>query len=671
MLRPLLLLLATALPAEARDPPARVADIDALVDQQLARNGDTPAAIVDDATFVRRAYLDIVGRIPTAAEARAFLDDRDNAKRARLVDGLLDAPGYESHIFHWWADLLRVKSDLEQRLSGEPFAHWIKESIHTNVPFDEMVTAMITAQGPAHARGNGATGYLMRDRGMTEDNMSNTARLFLGTRIECAQCHNHPYADWTQRQYYELVAFTGGIDYKLKFDDSAETMHFVDLRERSIDEHGAQAKAAFRRAFRSLGAGIEGSGSGAVKLPDDYAYEDAEPGSYVTAHTLSGDMITSTPTFGGNRKRRARTVEGSTLKRKPLEQGTRAVFAEWLTSADNELFVRVITNRMWKRVMGRGLIEPVDDFGEATIAAAPELMLALEALMVAVDFDLREFQRVLYHTQTYQRSASRGEATFPGAPQLRRLSATQIWDSWMTLVVPDLDDRIADPAAAADEVYEQYDALLTADAQTLEATVRRQLLRRTDRNAYDALIAEEKATKRDRKREARKLVKDLKKARRKGREDDAAQAQAALLALGFDTDDRQARNENAWRDEGLVRASDLPSPAPPDHLLQTFGQSDRDLPEGSHVDPTVPQALALMNGVVDTWLADDALDPYVITVLEESDDVLDDAFLSVLTRHPTAAERSIWQRDLQRDPERVRLDLLWTLVNSHEFLFLL
>ncbi|MBL8898448.1 MAG: DUF1549 domain-containing protein, partial [Planctomycetes bacterium] len=187
-------------PATAeRDHAKFAAAIDRLVDADLARAGVPANPPSDDATFVRRAYLQIVGRIPTAEEARAFLADRSAEKRTQLIDRLLVSPGHESHLFTWYADLLRAKSRLANQISGEPYLHWIKSAVAANEPYDQIARDLLTASGAAHARENGETGYYLRDRGMPEDNMANTARVFLGTRLECAQCHNHPFDKWTQK----------------------------------------------------------------------------------------------------------------------------------------------------------------------------------------------------------------------------------------------------------------------------------------------------------------------------------------------------------------------------------------------------------------------------------------------------------------------------------------
>jgi hypothetical protein len=155
------------------------------------------------------SHLDIIGRIPTMQETQAFLQSTDKDKRAKLIDALLASEGYTQHMFHFWADLLRVQSRAnggQGEMTSKPYLEHVKRRIRENMPYDAFVRELLTAQGKVWD--NPAIGYYMRDLGMPLDNLSNTTRVFLGTRIECAQCHNHPFDKWTQMQFYQMAAFT-------------------------------------------------------------------------------------------------------------------------------------------------------------------------------------------------------------------------------------------------------------------------------------------------------------------------------------------------------------------------------------------------------------------------------------------------------------------------------
>ncbi len=188
-------------------------EIDRLINDQLESTQQPNHPRTSDEVFLRRVYLDIAGRIPTIQEATRFLESSSEGKRSELIDQLLDSYGYVSRQFNFFADLLRVQSRA-RNVNGQPYIDFIKDSLSENKPYDQFVRELLCASGPMIEKGNGATGYYLRDLGMPEDNMSNTIRIFLGTRLECAQCHDHPFDKWTQRQYFEMVAFTGGMTYR-------------------------------------------------------------------------------------------------------------------------------------------------------------------------------------------------------------------------------------------------------------------------------------------------------------------------------------------------------------------------------------------------------------------------------------------------------------------------
>jgi len=336
-------LLLAALPAAwlrpgeaAPDPVAAAARrIDELVEADLARHGLEPNPIADDATFARRAWLGIAGRIPAAAETEAFLASHEADKRSRLVDRLLDSPGHGSRMFNWWADLLRVRTRLNRQISGEPYIHWIKEAVARNVPYDRFVSELLTADGPAHRRGNGATGYYLRDLGMPEDNMANTVRVFLGTRLECAQCHDHPFDKWKQKQFFEMAAFTGGIQYRDRsLRRTPEGRKLLAMGRELRREGDREMLRAYRRqVILRVTPGVFGSGAGLTRLPHDYQYDDAKPNQPMKPFTIFGNAP------------------------KPGDDPHKT-YAEWMTSPENPRFTMTIVNRLWKVMFGRGFVTP-------------------------------------------------------------------------------------------------------------------------------------------------------------------------------------------------------------------------------------------------------------------------------------------------------------------------
>jgi hypothetical protein len=182
--------------------------IDGLLESHWREHGVEPAPRLTPEQFARRAYLDLAGRIPTHDEVTQFLSSRDKSKRADLIDRLLESPDYVSHSYNFWADVLRLTERPLKTLPFEPYLYYVKDSIRTNKPYDEWVHEMLTADGRLWE--NPAVGFQVRDFGMPLPYVDNTVRVLLGTQIGCAQCHDHPFDHWTQKQFYELAALTSG-----------------------------------------------------------------------------------------------------------------------------------------------------------------------------------------------------------------------------------------------------------------------------------------------------------------------------------------------------------------------------------------------------------------------------------------------------------------------------
>jgi len=446
-------------PIARADPKVSAAadEIDALLARDWAANNLTPNAPADDSVFVRRIYLDVVGRIPTSRETEEFLTSSETGKRAALIDKLLDSEGYVQNYFHYWADLLRVQSKGQR--TGPAYVHFIKDALRSNKPYDLFVREMVAGEGKAWS--DGAIGYYTRDRGMPLDNMASTLRIFLGTRIECAQCHNHPFDKWTQMQFYEMAAFTFGVEIRdfgggitggisdLVRDQGmairntfkqpewpknpatvADRLAYWAEVERVARARRA-AEDALHQAERLYNQALYRGNphypkmtfdeKRKVTLPPDYQYDDAKPKSVVKPAFIMGHACT------------------------PLPGETRVqAYARWLTNPNNDRFNKVVVNRLWKKAFGLALIEPLDDLTDTTVAVNPELLSHLEKLMVSLKYDMKAYLRILFNTSTYQRQASHEEVA-PGnayhftGPLLRRMTAEQLWDSFVTLINPSPD----------------------------------------------------------------------------------------------------------------------------------------------------------------------------------------------------------------------------------------
>ena len=663
--------------------------IDQLVDEGLLAAGQARNKPLSDEAFVRRVYLDIAGRIPTLQEIDAFETRRAANRRPELIDDLLDSRGYVSHWFHFWADILRAKSRLAGQNPGQPYVDYIEQTLADNKPYDRFVSELLTASGSILDRGNGAVGYYLRDFGMPEDNMANTVRVFLGTRIECAQCHDHPFDRWKQRDFFEMVAFTGGLRMRMK---PAHDWEGPQLRKRLQDAGatGRETQIAIR-LLRSLTYGVQGSGTGLARLPDFYQSSDGEPNEIIIAKTMFEHQPLVAPRIPpapqANPRKRPRDeylIPGA------KDVNSRGAFAAWLTSPANPRFALVIANRLWRQALGVGLIAPVDDLHDDTQASNPALMDYLTRQMIELGFDMKQYLRAIYNSQTYQSEATAAEVDdsfqyrFPG-PLVRRMSPEQLWDSYLTLAIPDLDqrwgghrrlDNFSLGAASQQEAFERFKSMTLeevvqvakhrAELESSPAKMREfnraQLAKGLEGEFSD--IAAQQQRFRD---EIQQLREALQQARDTRRPFAARTVQARIREL-----QRQLRFLPGRFPPDLVRASELPSPANPNHFLREFGQSDREQIEGASVDPTINQALALMNGTIDQRIISNShtLIMQNMAAAESPAIQIDAIYRTILSRHPTRAERNLWLGEGKKYGSEAVTDLIWTLANSSEFIFI-
>ncbi|MDA0373993.1 MAG: DUF1553 domain-containing protein, partial [Planctomycetota bacterium] len=375
------------------------------------------------------------------------------------------------------------------------------------------------------------------------------------------------------------------------------------------------------------------------------------------------------------RARRAQPIE-------PPPLGSREAFAAWLTSPDNPRFTTVIVNRVFKSTFGLALIEPVDDLRDDTVAVYPELQEHLEQLMRELGYDLVAFQRILLNTRLFRRGAAvfdeAGEEPFRfSGPALRRMSGEQVWDSLLGLALGDPDRTLKAPGATAAPIYAEHARIAGLDAEGLEKLLDEEMLRYTDRPAYIRVVAARRAAARERATSAgpstaadlRAKIQELTVALRKARRSRDQDAVARIVREIADAR-RDAATQTFVRNPQFVRASELSQPAPAGHFVREWGQSDREQISSSSLDANVPQALQLINGVVDArLLAEGSALRRALDACEDSPARVTTAFRAVLGRDPSSTERRTWVRLLEDEGGSGVVDLVWTLVNSHEFRF--
>ena len=603
------------------------------------RNVKIPAKI-DESALVRRLYLSLVGRIPTFEEINSYLSDTSVQKKSQLIEKLTESSGYNSHMFNWWADLLRLKSRMRggnQIQAGQLYNHWVKEQVVQNVPFDQMTYSLVTAEG--YPWENGAVGYYLRDTGMPLDNMSNTAQIFLGTQMVCAQCHNHPFDKWTQMEYYKMASFTYGISTRMGqglqkkigqyFYQQTKGLSKAEKKKLGNSQKAQVLRKAIQEMVQPLRYGATHTGR-KLNLPHDYQYEDAKPKT----------VVNSEPIFAPD------------SLNKEIENPVNA-YGQWIISENNPRFTKVISNRMWKKVFGRGIIEPVDDLRDDSESSIPELLTHLESLMVRVKYDLKEFQKILHNVEAFEREATGRELTsvekyYFEAPILKRMSAEQLWDSIVALSIPEVDERKADSSKVelrlknfanyqkqVDDLSEKKFVQLAKKGAKENA--------RINNNMNEIQLKIREAQEAD----DRQAVSMLRREYGKKRNEQKSLFAGLVMGSEFDVQSlyrggkSKTSTDTRWKgySGNLMRASEIETPAPPGHFLREFGQSDREVIENASSESSVPQALTLLNGVFYKALFDPK-SPLSKNLLqaESSEEKIKVLFLSILNRNPSAQE---------------------------------
>jgi hypothetical protein len=381
--------LLTVRPSEAakKDATTRARDLTARLDQRIAARlaaEKVPASPrADDAELMRRVYLDLTGVIPTAEQAAAFLDSKDTDKRRQLIDELLASPKFGRHMADIWQGLLLTRNSDNRRLQGEPLVVWLEKSFNANKPWDQFVTALLTASGPQDK--NGAVTYFLANA--TVDKITdNVTKNFLGVQLQCAQCHNHPFTGWKQEEYWGMAAF------------------FLKVRPDNVN-----------RVARN------GGSPGVTEAPGGRGRPQRLPDSakVVPARFLQGEQ----PKLRDN-------------------QPLRPVLAKWLTSSKNPYFARAMVNRVWGQLLGRGLVHPVDDMQDGNPPAHPELLQELADGFAAGGFDVKELYRTLCNSETYQRTSrpvtgnEDAEALLFSRMAIKTLTPEQLYDSLTQVTGP-------------------------------------------------------------------------------------------------------------------------------------------------------------------------------------------------------------------------------------------
>lgn len=326
--------------APVEDLPSSKNFVDEHVFANLETLGIPPSAVCDDATFLRRATLDIGGRLPTEEEAAAFLASRDEGRRDKLIDDLLRSPDYADFFANKWTALLKNRrDDASDTVSNFAFHAWVRDGFLANKPYDQFVRELLAATGTVI--GNPPVAWYKRVK-EPKQQIEDVAQLFLGVRMQCAQCHHHPFERWSQDDYYSLAAFFSQVGRK----PSGTRGEDLIFHKRGI--------------------------------------------------AVAANMKTGVPQKPG--------ALGDAIPEIAADEDPRLKLADWMGSKNNPFFAKSLVNRYWKHFFVRGLIEPEDDIRDTNPPTNPALLEALEKHFIASGFDLKELVRVITQSRAYQLS---------------------------------------------------------------------------------------------------------------------------------------------------------------------------------------------------------------------------------------------------------------------------
>jgi hypothetical protein len=361
------------------DPPA-TNFVDQRVWENLRRLRMAPSEVCNDSTFVRRAFLDLLNVLPTAAESRAFVEVNNADKRRELIDRLLARPEFAQAWALKWSDLLRNEEKTLDRKGVQAFHHWIERSIAEGKPLNQFARELIAARGSTYQSPAANFYRALRD---PVSRSEAAAQVFLGVRLQCAKCHNHPFERWTQDDYYDWAELFARVQYKIIDNDRRD-------RNDSHEFDGEQI--------------VWMSATGDVTNP-----------------RTDGPAV---PRFLGQPAALADSSNRDWLE----------ALADWVAAPDNALFARAQVNRIWYHLLGRGIVEPIDDFRDTNPPSNPPLLDELARDFAAHGFDLRHTIRTIMNSRVYQ-LASRPNETNEADERnfshalVRRLSAEQLLDA--------------------------------------------------------------------------------------------------------------------------------------------------------------------------------------------------------------------------------------------------
>ncbi|MSU28227.1 MAG: DUF1553 domain-containing protein [Pedosphaera sp.] len=701
--------------------PASLAAAAAVTDQiikqenAIAKGGVPPfAGVIDDLAYLRRATLDLIGRIPTIAEISAFERESAGDRRAKLIDRLLDHPRFAERWTVFYADMLRVRS---QQDGGPQLLAYVNRSVAQGKPYDEMARELIATNG--RPENTPAAGFALGDAANPMALAGATAQIFLGVRVQCAECHDHPFDDWKQKEFYELAAYFGTIKRveqgknikRIYTTEGKETaVKWPPEREQAPKRDGVAPKFPFemvnyttkphfisrledRRKPDTAGLSAVAAKKALDELVDGFSVKQALRDSKSEADVLA--------------EAKAAAKQGDDGRSVYVQSEDRRKLAAMITDPRNPYFARSFVNRVWAELVGRGFIEPLDNISAYNEIRHPQTLQFLAQEFIASGYDLRSLVKLTMLTETYQRGhlaagvsvadVARAEESFT-ATRARRMLGEVLFDSvsaaghLLTHKWPEGANvrevkrqvRISlAPAAMLDAAEDKTtnQPAMMAMAKPGQAPAPYDLEKGATLD-FEALLKPEKMKKGEDKFADVLTESKMDLEMNKKMEDDAIEAvrQARIRLLRSGNAERfRLETVSALVDDNPKFDTTLrmATPAPPSHFLRVFGQPARDnLGEFRDESPSLRQELMMLNGKA-THEASRVgpLEPVHALISgpnANTGKAVEFVYLEILTRRPTAEELAEAREVIAagKDPADGLADLRWAMLNSHEFRYL-
>ena len=657
---------------------------------------------LDDLQFLRKLSVDLIGRIPSENEIKQFLKDRPESRRALLVERLLEHERFADRWTAFLADMLRIRTNAT---GGGALLAFVHQSISEDKPFDELARELISAQG--RSRHLPAVGFILNDNADPMALTAATAQVFLGIRMQCAQCHDHPFDDWKQKDFYELASFFGKT--RRIENRFSRTVYTTEVEENQVLWPPEREKPPVRKpveaSFPFLLEKFEQKPAHLVRLERKRAAESQSHVDAREAESLDSLLDGTEATIEVASRKRAPGGFDPDADLKLLNESidvkgdlykaseNRKELAKLVTHPRNRYFAQNFVNRLWAELMGRGIYEPVDDYSEYQAVSHPDTLEFMRKEFVAVGYDLKEMIRLVVSSDAYSRGRLDG-----GSPAKVRLQSERAFVAGTTrrMIGEALFDSIAVagnltdykwPAGANQKTVMVRERVYLADEKAPKGKADAS----PDPSATPAMQAAPAMKPQGGGYDLEKSialdfgallspndVKDeIKSMRMRSNEELEAMTMARMNAQPR----RRGKYKYVYKEQTVddnPRYSSsfrMATPAAPDHFLRIFGQPGRDrLGDFRNSEASMRQALMMLNGKLTHEAARVGPQESIHGLLTGSDRNLSEAvrqtYLSLFTREPSKQESEEGLALLDESPLEGMADLRWAMLNSHEFKFI-